>query len=140
MRSEEKYKSHVNLFLERTKLVMIVAIVVGSFPRTGKAAEESKTNALSTKTVVDASDPLGSLRREADAVDAAHAAYSNETDEAQKDKFWKAYVQTNDSLIPKILDGVRQFPTSPTAFGLLEWVLSNGRISAASLVYTISRR
>ncbi len=86
-----------------------------------------------TKTIVDASDSLETLRSEADNVDAAYAACLKATADDQREAAWNHYVQVNDSLIPKILEGVRRSPTSPEAFGLLEWVMTNGRISAKSL-------
>lgn len=134
MHKQEKRGHPMRLLLERTRQVAIVALVIG-LRCTGYAAGEAKTDAAvsDAKAIVDASDPLRTLRGEVDNVDAAYAAFMKMTGDAEKEQSWKTYTQTNDSVVPKILDGVRQSPTSPTAFGLLEWVVTNGRISIRPL-------
>lgn len=135
MHKKGKRERYAKLFSRGAGLAAMVVVVIGLFPRAGQAADEPKTNASvsDTKTTVEASDPLGTLRREADDVDAAYADYLKAPAGDEKDRLWNTYTQTNDSVIPKILDGVGQFPNAPTAFGLLEWVVTNGRISAKSL-------
>lgn len=102
----------------------------------GHAIDESTTDAPAksvTNTAVDASEQLGALQRQILDVAGAYGAYTNAADGVQKDRLWGAYVQANDSVIPEILTVVRQNPSSPMAFGLLEWVVTNGRISAPAL-------
>jgi thiol-disulfide isomerase/thioredoxin len=103
------------------------------------AADELKTNmpAGAPNATADASDALRSLRREVDNVGGAcaayEAAYKKSSGRDEEERLWDVYYHTNDALIPKIMDGVRQNPTSPPAFELLEWVATNGRISAVTL-------
>lgn len=121
-------------FVIAAGLIALVAAGIYMFTRTAQAADESKlTVAFSEIKTADASDPLTDLRKAADAVDAACAAYLKSTDRDQNDKLWKVYTQTNDPLVPKIVDAVRRSPTSPEAFGLLEWVVTNRRIGMQSL-------
>ncbi len=108
---------------------------IALFLCTGRAADEAKTetSVFDAKSEVETSDPLGSLRRATDQVDGIYEAYLKAADRARQEGIWKNYIQTNDSVVPKIPDGVRQFPDSPSAFGLLEWVVNNNRISTPTL-------
>ena len=133
MYTEEKCKRHGSPFLKGAKLILIVAVMIGLAPRTVRAAEErTNTATLDSKASADA-DLLKNLRKEVDGVEALYAAYSKTTNDDLSAKYWKAYTETNDSLVPKVFDAVRQSPNSPMAFGLLEWVVTNGRLSVPSL-------
>jgi thiol-disulfide isomerase/thioredoxin len=66
-------------------------------------------------------------------VDAAYEAYTKATESEERDKLWNAYVLANDSIITKILEDVRQAPSSPMAYDLLLWVVTNHRIHARAL-------
>ena len=107
-----------------------MGLVVG----TCHAADALKTN----ESVVDANSKLvavdspESLRRQIDDVAAAYKAYDKAPRGDETENAWQAYVKTNDAVIPKIVDTVRQFPASPGTFELLEWVITNNRISAAT--------
>jgi thiol-disulfide isomerase/thioredoxin len=79
------------------------------------------------------SEQLNALRKQVNDADAAYGEYTKAAEGDQKEKLWKAYVQADDSVIPKILEAVRQNPSSPMAFDLLEWIVTNERISARSL-------
>lgn len=131
MHTEEK----CHLLSRWAGVVSLFAAATCLFVYPAQAVDESKlTVAFSdTKATADASGPLTTLRKSADAVDAAYAAYEKATDRDQNEKLWTAYTQTNDSLVPKIMDGVRESPTAPEAFGLLEWVVTNGRTAERSL-------
>jgi thiol-disulfide isomerase/thioredoxin len=67
------------------------------------------------------------------AVAALYDACTKATESEERDKLWKAYVLANDSIIAKILEVVRQAPSSPMAFDLLLWVVTNNRIHACAL-------
>ncbi len=116
-------------------LAAIIAGGIGLFPFAGQAADEAETNATVSdmKTNANAPDPLSALRVEANGVQLAYAAYQKMTDADKQEKLWTVYMQTNDSMVPRIIEGVREHPNSPLAFGLLEWVVTNGRISARTL-------
>ena len=75
------------------------------------------------------SEQLKDLRSKIDNVEAVYAAYGKVNDKDQSEKLWQGYVQTNDAIIPKILEEVRRAPTTPVSFELLNWVVTNGRIS-----------
>src|SRR5579871_3911659 len=124
-----------HLFLKTAGYAATVVAGIYLLTCTAQAADQSKLSVAFSeiKTPADASDPLTTLRKAADAVGAAYTTYEKATDRDQNEKLWTAYTQTNDSLVPKIVDAVRQSPTSPEAFGLLEWVVTNGRLSIRPL-------
>ncbi len=124
----------INRLSKVAGFVMMVAAAIGLFSVASRAADEATNAAISNgNTSTDASDPLSTLREEANGVHVANAAYEKATDRDQSEKLWSAYTQTNDAMIPRVIEGVRQYPNSPLAFGLLEWVVTNGRISARTL-------
>lgn len=101
-----------------------------------EATDQTATNfvtILDGKATADASEQLKALRGQIDNVDAVYAAYGKANEKDQSEKLWQAYVQTNDSVIPKILKEVRRAPTTPVSFELLNWVVTNVRISTRTL-------
>jgi thiol-disulfide isomerase/thioredoxin len=119
MQTDKKGKHHFNPLRDAGRLVAIVIAAMILFSGAGRAA--------------DASDDLTTLRREVDGVSAIYKAYEKATKQDEQEKLWKTYMETNDALLPRVFEGVRKSPSSPLAFGLLEWVMTNGRISIPSL-------
>jgi thiol-disulfide isomerase/thioredoxin len=125
----------MNLIKSAIGLMWLLEIA-GLISNTCQATDAPTTNlpaASTTDKTVDVSEQLNALRRQVNDVDAAYGAYTKAAEGDQKEKLWEAYVQANDAVIPKILEAVRQNPRSPTAFELLEWIVTNVRISARSL-------
>src|SRR6185503_13179155 len=112
---KEKRKRRMKLLRGGARLVTVIAVAIGLFPCRGQTADEPRTTMAitDTKTMVDASDPLGTLRSEVDNVDAAYEACQKATSDDQREATWNRYVETNDAVVPKIVEGVRQSPTSP---------------------------
>ena len=82
---------------------------------------------------MNASEGLRALQQEVDGVEASWASMVKAVDKQERTRFWEQYVQANDPLIAKIVERVRHSPESDLAFRLLEWVLTNGRISVRAL-------
>lgn len=82
---------------------------------------------------MNAPEGLRALQQEVDGVEASWASMVKAVDKQERTRFWEQYVQANDPLIAKIVERVRHSPESDLAFRLLEWVLTNGRISVRAL-------
>ena len=126
----------IPLFSKTFRALTFLTAVAGLLLSPCQAADGSKTNAPATpatKTPVEVSDQLKMLRKRVDEVDSAYAAYVKGIDSDQRSKLWEVYTRENDALIPRILEVVRRAPNSPAAFELIQWVVTNGRISARSL-------
>src|SRR6266404_5836325 len=119
-----KGQGPVDQLTRPVRLLQLLAITASVALTTCQAADELKADLAATsetKTAAAAPEQLRALRRQVGEVDAAYGAYTNAIENDQKDRLWEAYVQTNDSIIPKILEAVRLTPDSPMAFELLEW-------------------
>jgi thiol-disulfide isomerase/thioredoxin len=121
----------MNSLKEAVRLLLMVVTAAGSASGRSWAADGLQTNLPATPTKADVSvtEQLKALKKE---VDDAEAAYVKETDSEKDDKLWLVYGNANKANIPRVIELVRQDPTSTVAFEMLEWVVTNRQVRAGS--------
>jgi peroxiredoxin len=65
----------------------------------------------------------------------ASKAWKEGTSRDEVEKLWRSSIRKADAGIPKALDLIREAPKSSTAFGILDWIVSNPRNVARSQPY-----
>jgi thiol-disulfide isomerase/thioredoxin len=135
-----------NRMIVNTMITSVQWVVIGEVLALGpsEATEALRTNLLihspavaQVQTRIDPSEEWKALRK---AVEESNMAYYKAFDahkesdaEDRREELWQAYRKINDANVPKVFKLVREAPTSASAFEMLEWIVTNGRIHVRSL-------